>query len=166
MGFKTIRYEQPVKRLFTLRPNIAHLSNLNSVHVNKVAVQLNNAMSLTTGMVRSTPFQWLPVLSNIAMPWLRCEVSLFRELKHCWSILFDQLQVVPSIQLRSRSEIWTIDPARWLPYRGSLKKIIPLSTLEALPNDDQNSHKVSLIQMTETAVENAIRDLMASRHPY
>jgi hypothetical protein len=115
MGFKTIRYEQPVKHLFTLRPNIAHLSNLNSVHVNKVAFQFNNAMSLITGMVRSTPFQWL---SNIAMPWLRCEVSLFRELKHCWSILFDQLQVVPSIQLRSRSEIWTIDPARWLLYRG------------------------------------------------
>jgi hypothetical protein len=40
--------------------------------------------------------------------------ALFRELKSCWShgrsLLFDQLQVVPPIRLRSRSIIWTIDP--------------------------------------------------------
>jgi hypothetical protein len=42
---------------------------------------------------------------------------------------------------------------------------IPLSTLEALPNDDQNSHKVSLIQMTETAVENAILESDEQKGP-
>jgi hypothetical protein len=41
---------------------------LNSVHVDKVDVQLNNAMRLITGTVKSTPFQWRPVLSNIVPP--------------------------------------------------------------------------------------------------
>jgi hypothetical protein len=79
-----------------------------------VDVQLNNAMRLITGTVKSTQLQWLPVLSNIAPPKLRREAALFRELKNCWlhgrSLLFDQLQDVPPIRLRSRSSIWTTDP--------------------------------------------------------
>jgi hypothetical protein len=71
-------------------------------------------MCLITGTVKSTPLQWLPVLSNIAPPRLKRKSSLFRELKSCWSLgrslMFDQLQVVPPIRLRSRSVIWTIDP--------------------------------------------------------
>jgi hypothetical protein len=84
---------------------------LNSVHVNKVDVQLNNAIRLNTGTVKSTPLQWLSVLSNIAPPRLRREESLFRDLKSCWShstsLLLNQLQVVP---LQIRSVIWTIEP--------------------------------------------------------
>jgi hypothetical protein len=66
-------------------------------------------MGLITRTVKSTPLQWLPVLSNISPARLRREATLFRELKHCWSLLFDQLQVVLSIRLRLRSVIWTID---------------------------------------------------------
>jgi hypothetical protein len=44
---------------------------LNSVHVNKVHMLSNNAMRLITGMVKSTPRQWLPVVRNIAPPRLR-----------------------------------------------------------------------------------------------
>jgi hypothetical protein len=54
------------------------------------------------------------VLSNISPPRLRREASLFSELKSCWShgrsLLSDQLQIGPSIRLRSRSVIWTFDP--------------------------------------------------------
>jgi hypothetical protein len=41
---------------------------LNSAHTHKVDVQLNNAMRLITGTVKSTELQWLPVLSNIPPP--------------------------------------------------------------------------------------------------
>lgn len=40
----------------------------NSAHTNKVDVQLNRAMRLTTGTLQSTPKNWLPVLANIAPP--------------------------------------------------------------------------------------------------
>jgi hypothetical protein len=54
---------------------------LNSAHVHKLDVQLNNVMRLITGTVKSTELQWLPVLSNIAPPKLRREATLFRELQ-------------------------------------------------------------------------------------
>jgi hypothetical protein len=54
---------------------------LNSAHVHKLDVQLNNVMRLFTGTVKSTELQWLPVLSNITPPKLRREAALFRELK-------------------------------------------------------------------------------------
>jgi hypothetical protein len=54
---------------------------------------LNNAMRLITGTVKSTTFQGLPVLNNIALLRLRREVQGHRELKNSWSydrtLLFD-----------------------------------------------------------------------------
>ncbi|KAL4153873.1 hypothetical protein QTP88_001706 [Uroleucon formosanum] len=38
-----------------------------SAHCNKIDVQLNAAMRIVTGTVRSTPTQWLPVLSTLAL---------------------------------------------------------------------------------------------------
>jgi hypothetical protein len=71
-------------------------------------------MRLITGTVKSTELQWLPVLSNIAQPKLRLEAALFRELKNSWinrkSLLFEQLQDVPALVLRSRNPIWIDDP--------------------------------------------------------
>jgi hypothetical protein len=52
---------------------------LNSAHVHKLDVQLNNVMRLINGTVKSTELEWLPVLSNIAPPKLRREAALFRE---------------------------------------------------------------------------------------
>jgi hypothetical protein len=57
---------------------------LNSAHVHKLDVQLNNVMRLITGTVQWTELQWLPVLSNIAPPKLRREAALFRKLKNSW----------------------------------------------------------------------------------
>jgi hypothetical protein len=54
------------------------------------------------------------VLSNIAPPKLRREAALFQELKNSWingkSLLFEQLQDVPVLRLRSRNSIWIDDP--------------------------------------------------------
>jgi hypothetical protein len=72
-------------------------------------VWLNSA-----GTVKSTELQWLPVLSNIAPPKLRREAALFRELKNSWIngklLLFEQLQDVPALRLRSRNPNWIDDP--------------------------------------------------------
>jgi hypothetical protein len=87
---------------------------LNSAYVHKLDVQLNNVMRLITGTFNSTELQWLPVLSNIAPPKLRREAAIFRELKNSWingkSLLFEQLQNVPALRLRSRNPIWIDDP--------------------------------------------------------
>jgi hypothetical protein len=76
---------------------------LNSAHVHKLDVQLNNVMRLITGTVKLTELQWFPVLSNIAPPQLRRKAALFRELKNSWiygkSLLFGQLQDVPALRL-------------------------------------------------------------------
>jgi hypothetical protein len=86
---------------------------LNNAHVHKLDVQLNNVTRLITGIGKSTELHWLPVLSNIAPPKLRREASLFRELKNSWingkSLLFEQLQDVPALRLRSKNLIWIED---------------------------------------------------------
>jgi hypothetical protein len=47
-------------------------------------------------------------------PILRREAALFREFKTSWingkSLLFEQLQHVPALRLRSRNPIWIDDP--------------------------------------------------------
>ena len=52
---------------------------LNSVHTDKVDVQLNESMRLITGTIQSTPLYWLPTLSNIAPANLRRQQILLRE---------------------------------------------------------------------------------------
>ena len=42
-----------------------------SAHTSRVDVQLNSTMRLISGILRSTPLPWLPVLSNIEPPALR-----------------------------------------------------------------------------------------------
>lgn len=52
---------------------------LQSAHTNKINTQLNSALRIITGTVKSTLTQWLPVLSNLSPPSLhRCD-SLIRE---------------------------------------------------------------------------------------
>jgi hypothetical protein len=78
--------------------------SLNSTHVHKLDVQLNNVMRLITGTVTLIELQWLLVLSNIAPPRLRREAALFRKLKGSWingkSLLFEQLQDVSALELK------------------------------------------------------------------
>jgi len=44
-------------------------------HTSRVDVQLNSAMRLISGTLRSTPLPWLPVLSNIEPPALQRKVA-------------------------------------------------------------------------------------------
>ncbi|XP_055714426.1 uncharacterized protein LOC129808680 [Phlebotomus papatasi] len=87
----------------------------NSAHVHKVDTQLNNAMHLITGTVKSTQLPWLPVLSNIAPPKLRREAAAVREVTNCRenanSLLYTELQELPSRRLKSRRPPWTVDPS-------------------------------------------------------
>lgn len=54
---------------------------LNSRHTKLLDVQLNQTMRMITGTIKSTPIQWLPVLSGIAPPDLRRNDALMREYK-------------------------------------------------------------------------------------
>lgn len=52
---------------------------LNSAHVNKIDIQLNETMRIVSGAIQSTPLEWLPVMSNIAPTHLRRKAALQRE---------------------------------------------------------------------------------------
>lgn len=51
---------------------------INSTHTKQVDVQLNQAMRIITGCIRSTNTLWLPVLSNIPPPTLRRSEALLK----------------------------------------------------------------------------------------
>jgi hypothetical protein len=61
---------------------------LNSVHISKIDVQLNNAMRIISGCVKSTQLPWLPTLAYIAPPQLRRKAAAVRELVNCNSTFF------------------------------------------------------------------------------
>jgi hypothetical protein len=56
---------------------------LNSVHTSKYIYTAEQHNAVIPGTVKSTQLQWLPVLSNIAPPKLRCEAATVRELVNC-----------------------------------------------------------------------------------
>jgi hypothetical protein len=76
---------------------------LNSVHINKIDIQLNNTMRLMFETVKSTQIQWLPVLTNIALPkqW-REAIYMF---VNWWIAEGTQGQ-----RLLSRRSAWNFDP--------------------------------------------------------
>lgn len=82
----------------------------NSAHVHKVDVQLNNAMRVVSGTLKSTNLKWLPVLANIAPPKIRREVAanrIFRKFKdNEQSLLHGQLTNPPPTRLKSRKPIF------------------------------------------------------------
>ena len=87
---------------------------LNSVHTSKIDVQLNNALRIITGTVKSTQLQWLPVLANIAPAKLRREAAAVRELVNCRrnarSLLYESMLDIPPERLVSRRPVWSLDP--------------------------------------------------------
>jgi hypothetical protein len=97
-------------------------------------------MRLITGTVKSTELQWLPVLSNIAKLKLRREAALLRELKNSWingkSLLFEQLQDVPALRLRSRNPIWIDDPGTTNNVYDLLERWIEMWSLSAPVHGD------------------------------
>src|SRR5699024_2134815 len=83
---------------------------MNSSHTSKIDAQLNTAMRVITGTLKSTPTEWLPVLSNIAPPVLRRKLSVkklwTKYRKHpedfpIWSDL-----IAPENRLKSRKPFW------------------------------------------------------------
>ncbi|XP_039291190.1 uncharacterized protein LOC111047100 [Nilaparvata lugens] len=52
---------------------------LNSPHTHRIDAQLNNTMGMISGVIKSTPTEWLPVLSHIPPPNLRRKNALIRE---------------------------------------------------------------------------------------
>jgi hypothetical protein len=90
------------------------LNGLNSVHTNKIDIQLNNTMRLISGTVKSTQLQWLPVLANIVPPKLRRKATTVCELmncrRHARSLLYEQMLDIPDQRLLSRRSMWNFDP--------------------------------------------------------
>lgn len=56
---------------------------LNSSHSYKIDVQLNRAMRIISGTIKSTPIPWLAVLCNIDSPHLRRKSALVKTVKKC-----------------------------------------------------------------------------------
>lgn len=54
---------------------------LNSAHTQKVDTQLNETMRIISGTLKSTPTDWLPILSHIPPPDFRRKAALLREYK-------------------------------------------------------------------------------------
>lgn len=85
---------------------------LNSSHTYKVDVQLNNALRVITGSLKSTPLPWLSVLANIEPAPMRREAACRKEFMKCNffknSILFDVIQNPPSVRLKSRNPPWCL----------------------------------------------------------
>lgn len=82
----------------------------NSAHVHKVDVQLNQAMRVISGTLKSTNLKWLPVLANIVPPKIRREVAakkIFCKFKNNEnSLLHQQLIDPPRTRLKSRKPIF------------------------------------------------------------
>ena len=81
-----------------------------SAHTSHVDVQLNCTMRLISVTFRSTPFPWLPVLSNIEPPALRRKAATDKPVekivKHdSWPVQPDILNP-PLLRLASRKPLW------------------------------------------------------------
>ena len=81
-----------------------------STHVNLVDAQLHSSMSLISGTVRSTTLPWLPVLTNIEPPALRCRAATDKlimqaECHRDWP-LYDDVFLPPPLCLESHKPLW------------------------------------------------------------
>lgn len=84
-----------------------------SAHCNKIDVQLNSAMRIVTGTVRSTPTQWLPVLSNIGPPEIRRQIAtqnIINKVKRNIKLpIYNDIEHHPNKRLKSRRPAWDED---------------------------------------------------------
>lgn len=84
---------------------------INSAHTNKLDTQLNSAMRIIRGTLKTTPLKWLPVLSNKAFPKIRREQALIRE----WTKIKNNKNLpvhadvrlnADRLRLKSRKPLW------------------------------------------------------------
>lgn len=77
----------------------------------KIDPQLNSAMRIVSGTLKSTPTQWLPVLTNMLPPPLRRKEALLRITtkadKTKTSLLYQMLRNTPNLGLKSRKPPWS-----------------------------------------------------------
>lgn len=82
----------------------------NSAYVHKVDTQLNQAMRIVSGSLKSTSVKWLPVLSNIVPLKIRRDVAanrIFCKFKdNEQSLLCNELKNPPRVRLKSRRPIF------------------------------------------------------------
>ena len=85
-----------------------------STHCIKVDTQLNAAMRIISGTIRSTQVDWLPVLCNIPPPSIRREVATRRLLDAVRATpnlpLLTDISSPPRLRLTSRHPIWRNPP--------------------------------------------------------
>jgi hypothetical protein len=85
---------------------------LNSVHISKIDVQLNNAMRIISGCITSTQLPWFPTLAHIAPLKLRQKAAAVRELvqcrRHANTLLYEQLLDISIPRLVSRRPVSTL----------------------------------------------------------
>jgi len=83
---------------------------LHSNHCSKIDVQLNNTMRIISGTLKCTQLQWLPSLCHITPSHIRRKAAYINTVKKCQinknSILYDVLQELPNIRLKSRKLPW------------------------------------------------------------
>jgi len=83
---------------------------MRSIHCKKIDVQLNVAMRTITGTVRSTPTQWLPILSHIDPSEVRKQrvsQSIINKIKRNDVMpIYNDLVHHPNKRLKSRHPIW------------------------------------------------------------
>jgi hypothetical protein len=80
-----------------------------SAHCNKIDVQLSTAMRIVTGTVKSTPTQWLPVLSNIGPPEIRRQIAtqnIITKVKRNIDLpIYNDIKHHPNKRLKSRHNL-------------------------------------------------------------
>ena len=65
-------------------------------------------MRIISGTLKSTPTEWLPVLSNISLPHIRRQAACKRVFNKYTSdyLIWDDIQNIPKTRLKSRSPFW------------------------------------------------------------
>jgi len=127
-----------------------------STHVSLVEAQLHSSMCLISGTIWSTPLPWLPVLTNIEPPALRCRDATDKLITqaecHCDWPLYDDIFHPPPLCLESCKPLWrdlqTIDVAsRWREDWQSatvVNSTLMVDPTIRLPGFDHHRHQWSL----------------------
>lgn len=82
-----------------------------SAHIGRIDTILSNCQRIISGTIKSTPTEWLPVLSNIMPPEIRRNIALMKEAQRIYSRpelpIHDDLNGRNELRLKSRKPFWT-----------------------------------------------------------
>lgn len=110
---------------YTTQQNTVLRSDV-TVYIRKNQKQLHNATRIISETVKSTPVEWLPVLTNILLPLLRRKEALLRAINKAqrmkMSLSYQMLRYTPKLRLKSRKPPWHIAKKLALSNFGGKKK--------------------------------------------